>query len=133
MSIESRSSLIGFRSAQKMSGVSVVYSRPGGSSGTIALAIPGDTLIDAIDEDGSSMKMKVRDYLIERSKIEAIIGAGESPERGDTIVETFADYARSFDVFELNGETSRLWDKSGQVLRVHAVEVSKVTTTTAGS
>ena len=131
MSIESRSSLIGFRSAQRMSGVSVVYSRPGGSSGTIALAIPGDTLIDAIDEDGSSMKMKVRDYLIERTKIEEIIGAGESPERGDTIVETF-------DVFEmeggigLNGETSRLWDKAGQVLRIHAVEVSKVTTT-AGS
>tara|TARA_R110000824_G_scaffold741_4_gene4595 strand:+ start:1058 stop:1423 length:366 start_codon:yes stop_codon:yes gene_type:complete len=121
-----------------MSGVSVVYSRPGGSSGTIALAIPGDTLIDAIDEDGSSMKMKVRDYLIERTKIEEIIGAGESPERGDTIVETFADYSRTFDVFEmeggigLNGETSRLWDKAGQVLRIHAVEVSKVTTT-AGS
>jgi hypothetical protein len=130
--IESRAGLVAFTSAQRMSGVPVIYSR-GVTTGTIALAVPGDTLVEVVDEEGFSVKLKVRDYIVRRSDLEAILGAGEEPQRGDTIEETVADYDRTFDVFEVGGEVFRWWDKTGQVFRIHSVEVSKVTTTTTGA
>lgn len=106
-----------------MSGVSVTVSR-GVLSDTLT-AIPGDTIVEAEDEESNRVKMKVRDYLIDRAEFEAIVGAGEKPKRGDSIVEVVADFTRTFEVIEVGGESSRWWDKAGQVLRVHTVEVDQ--------
>ena len=133
MSVESRTALIGLRSAQRISGTTITYSRPGGASGSIEKVIPGDTLIEVFDEDGTSSKKKVRDYIIERTLLEAVLGAGGEPERGDQIVEVFAGLSRTHDVSELNGEDFRKWDKGGTAFRIHTIEIGTETTTTAGA
>lgn len=126
MTIESRSTLTGFKSIRRMTGRTITYTR-GETSGT-AVAVPADTIIEETSEDGFTIKTKVRDYLILRSDLEAILGDGETPQRDDTIDETVAGYVRTFDVLEVGREVWRWWDKSMQVIRVHTVEVSKETT-----
>jgi hypothetical protein len=133
MSIQSDAAAIGWQSVQDVSGVSVTVERPGGGGPTAATVVAGDTIVEAMDEQGQSVKLKVRDYLIERTVFEAIVGAGEKPDRGDLFVETVADYSRTYAAIELAGEVSRWWDKNGLVLRIHTVETGQVTTTTAGA
>lgn len=128
MSIEARQSLIAFKSIRRISGASVVYS-DGSNEGTLT-AVPADTIVETTDEQGQTVRSKIRDYLILRSDLEAIIGVGEEPQRGHTIDQVVANYTRTFDVMELGGEVIRWWDKSMQVFRIHTVEVEKVTTTT---
>lgn len=131
MTIESNATAIAWQSVKAINGVEVTLSR-GAAVGSVT-AVPGDTLVDVQTEDGQTVRGKVRDFLVSRSDFESIIGIGEKPERGDRFVEMVADFERTFDAIELGGEVSRWWDKSGQVLRVHTVEVSKATTTTAGA
>lgn len=134
MSSQSRATLVAFKTLRRMSGVTVTIRR-GAASGT-ALAVPGDTLVDMEDEDGQTVRAKVRDYIVLRSDYESAIDVvGGDPKRGDEIDETVADYLRTFNAVELAGEIYRWWDKAGQVLRVHTIEFEKVTTTTttAGS
>ncbi len=127
MSIEERAHAVGWQSAKAISGVSVEISR--GAAVGIVTAVPSDTEVEQEEEGGLTVTLRVRDYLVGRLDFEAIVGAGEKPQRGDAIVETVASYDRTFEVIELGGETFRWWDKSGSVLRIHTVEVSKVTTT----
>ena len=127
MTVESRASLVAFKSARRMSGVSIVYSR-GLQTGTLT-AIPGDPIIE-VEEDEGKVRLFVRDYIILRTEVESIIGVGNRPERGDKIDEVVAGYTRTYEAMELSGEVSRWWDKAGQVLRIHTVEGTKETTTT---
>ena len=131
MTIESNASAVAWKSIKAINGVEVTLSR-GAAVGTVT-AVPGDTLVDTVTEDGQTVRGKVRDFLVSRSDFEAIIGDGEKPERGDKIVETVADFDRTFEAIDLGDEVSRWWDKAGQVLRIHTAEVEKVTTTTAGA
>ena len=131
MTMESRATLVAFGSLKRASGVTITYRRAA-TSGTF-VAVPGDTLVDTENDEGQTVRTKVRDYLVLRTDFESLIGAGLRPHRGDEIDETVADYARTFKVIELAGNESRWWDKSGQVLRVHAVETQKTSTTTAGA
>jgi len=131
MSLESRATLAAFRTLRNVAGVAITIRR--GASSGIATAVPGDTMVTREDDDGRTVRLKVRDYILLRSDFEAVVGAGKNPKRGDEIDETVADYTRTHDVFELAGEVSRWWDKSGQVIRVHTVETVKITTTTAGA
>ncbi len=130
MTIQGRAELAGWLTIRRVSGVAVTYSRPSPALSGPLTVVPGDTLVEAIEDSGTSVKLKVRDYLIRRSELEAILGAGEEPTRGDSIIETVADYSRTFDLIELGGEAFRWWTKGGLVYRVHTVEVEKVTTTT---
>lgn len=124
--VESRATLAGFKSIRRMTGRTITYTR-GDTSGTL-VAVPADTIVEETSEDGFTVKTKVRDYLILRSDLEAILGDGETPQRDDTIDETVAGFVRTFDVLEVGREVWRWWDKSMQVIRCHTVEVSKETT-----
>lgn len=126
MTVESRATLQGYKSARRMTGRTITYRR--GETSDSLVAIPADTIVEETNEEGITVKLKVRDYLILRSDLEAILGVGETPERDDTIDETVAGYVRTFDVLEVGRECWRWWDKSMQVIRVHTVEVSKETT-----
>lgn len=127
MTMESRASLIGFKSILRTSGVSIRYTS-GAKSGTF-VAVPADTVVEADDEDAFTVRQRIRDYLCLRSDIEAIVGAGIVPKLGDEIDETLASFTRTFDVLDLAGEVWRWWDKGYQVFRIHTIEVSKLTTT----
>lgn len=130
MTIQSRGELAGWLSIRSVSGVTVTYARQSPALSGSLTAVPGDTLVNAIEDDGSAIRLKVRDYLVRRSELEVILGVGETPARGDSITETVGDYSRQFDVIELGGEPFRYWDKGYLVFRIHAVEVDKTTTTT---
>jgi hypothetical protein len=131
MTMQDRATLATFKTLRRVAGVSVTINR-GVSTGTV-VAVPGDTLVDRQDEDGGTVRAKVRDYIVLRSDFEGVVGAGEKPIRGDKFVEVVADYTRTFETIELAGEIFRWWDKGGQVLRIHTVEAEKVTTTTGGA
>jgi len=131
--VESRATLIAFKSLRNFSGVSIVIRR-GLLSGTVQ-GVPGDTLVDVEDAEGQTVRVRARDYLVLRTDFEAIIGVGLKPDRECEIDEVVADYTRTHKVIERGGSSSQWWDKAGQVLRIHAVEFEKVTTstTTAGA
>ena len=130
MSLQSNASAIGWASIKAVSGVDVDLSRSGGGGPSSIVAVPGDTMVDQMNADGQTVRMKVRDYIVGRSEFEAIIGAGEKPDRGDVIVETVGDYSRTYEAIELGGEVSRWWDKDGTAIRIHTTETAQETTTT---
>lgn len=131
MTIESRGTAIAFQSLKAISGVTVRIERGAAVGNTTA--VPGDTVFEQEQEDGSTVRLKVRDFIVSRSDFETIIGAGEKPERGDKIIEQVAGFDRTFEAMELGDEVFRWWDKAGQTLRIHTVETSKATTTTSGA
>ena len=129
MTIESRATLAAFTTLKNVAGVQVTIRR--GASSAVVTAVPGDTLVDQQDDDGRTVRLKVRDYIVKRTDFETAVGVvGGDPLRGDEFDETVADYTRTFVTAELSGEISRWWDKSGQVLRIHTVETEKITTST---
>jgi len=133
MTVQANATAVAWQSMKAVSGVSVTIERPGVGGPTALTAVPADTIVETQNDEGQTVRLKVRDYLVARSEFEAIAGAGEKPKRGDLIVETVADYTREFTTIELAGESSRWWDKGGLVLRIHTSETEKVTTTTAGA
>lgn len=129
MTMQSRAALVGFTTLKKVAGVSITIRR--GVSSAIVTAVPGDTLVDQEADDGRTVRLKIRDYIVLRTDFEAAVGVvGGDPARGDQFDETVADYTRTYEAIELGGEISRWWDKSGQVLRIHTIETIKITTTT---
>jgi hypothetical protein len=129
MSMQSRATLAAFKTLQRVSGEAVTIRR--GASSASVTAVPGDTLVDREDDEGQSVRAKVRDYLVLRSDFESAINVvGGEPERGDEFDQVVADYTRTYHAIELGDEVFRYWDKAGQVLRIHTLEREKVTTTT---
>jgi hypothetical protein len=133
MTIQSRGESAGWLSLKAVAGVSITFTRASSSKTGTFTAVPGDTIVEQVDETGQTVRLKVRDYLVSRTDFEGIVGAGLDPERLDEFIEQVADYDRTYRTIELGGEVSRWWDKSGQVLRIHTTEISKETTTTAGA
>ena len=133
MTIQSRGESAGWLSLKAVAGVSITFTRASSSKTGSITAVPGDTIVEQVDETGQTVRLKVRDYLVSRTDFEGIVGAGLDPERLDEFIEQVADYDRTYRTIELGGEVSRWWGKSGQVLRIHTTEISKETTTTAGA
>ena len=71
-----------FQVIRKTAGVSVTYTR--NSSSVVIDAVPGTTMMETIDDQGSMVKVKVRDYRVLSSDL-VISGQAIEPERGDQI------------------------------------------------
>lgn len=130
MSLQSNASAVGWTSIKTVSGVDVDLSRSGGGGPSSIVAVAGDTMMEVMDAEGQTVRLKVRDYIVGRAEFEAIIGSGEKPDRGDVIVETVGGFSRTYEAIEVGGEVSRWWDKSGIAIRIHTTETAQATTTT---
>ncbi len=125
---QSRAMAAHWQSLKAVAGESVVLSR-GASTGNVVV-VPAETGYEQEAEEGQTVRMKQRDFLIGRADFEGVIGENEKPRRGDSFVQTVAGMSRTYEAVELAGEVYRWFDKSGQVLRIHTIETGSETTTT---
>ena len=119
-----------FQIIRKTAGVTVTYSRS--ASSVVITAVPGTTMMETIDDQGSMLKVKVRDYRVLASDL-IIDGDLVEPERGDQISEVIGATRFIHEVIGPAGQQHVRWSAmDGSVLRIHTklFEREAVTTTT---
>jgi len=123
-----------FESNRVVAGVSVSYHR-GADSVTIT-AVPATTSMEAIDDAGSMVRLKVRDYLVKAADL-VLDGIIVEPDRGDQIKEVIGSTRFVHEVLGPVGQQHFAWSSiDGSVLRVHTQEFEQeavTTTTTTGA
>jgi hypothetical protein len=96
---------------------SVTYSR--GVDEVALDATVGSTDRESMDESGTSIKSKIRDYIIRTSKL--ILNENPIlPERGDKIKQVVGTQTFTYEVIEIGGDKHYSpMDPAGTMLRIH--------------
>ena len=103
-------------------GQSVTYIR--GANNVALTATIGQSVVEAVDEDGRVIRIETRDFLIHRADL--ILGGVEvEPDRGDQITWVDGSTTYRYEVMPLAGEDHwRDSDPYRKVLRIHTKRVA---------
>jgi len=108
-------------SLETAAGETVTYSRAGEDDITL-VAVPGATTIELIAEDGSALRGKVRDFIINPADL-VLSNEPVAPERLDRITRSNGEV---YEVLPHAGENVyRPADQYGKMFRVHAKLLSE--------
>ena len=119
-SARAQAQLRAYESNRIAAGVAITYHRAAASVPLIA--IPGTTTMDVVDADGTTVKVKVRDFLIKASELilDSIV---INPARSDQIKEVIGDDEHTMEVIGPAKADCFAWHATdGSVLRVHTKE-----------
>lgn len=119
MSIQQSAIEAALASARSLAGVTATYERSGTGSVTLTV-IPGNTRVETVDEHGSAVHTKVRDFVIERNKIK-LAGSQVAPAAGDAIKTTRPDgTVDTWQIAPIGGDRhARPHDPGNTHVRVH--------------
>lgn len=105
------------RTARQLQGTPIVYRR--GLHGVALVAIVGQTPVERDDGQGTVVRSRVRDYLIEAADL-VLDGERIEPAKGDQIEETVGNQRFTYEVLPLGKEPPwRFSGPSRNTYRIH--------------
>jgi len=99
-----------------IAGVTVTYSR--GSDSVDVLAIAGTSTEGVVLGDGTQVRARVSDWIVEASALE-LSGQQVDPMRGDTIVVTEGERINTYEVTDVAGQPCARLAEGGETWRIH--------------